>query len=211
MYEFIFNVIITSACGLITFITASFTGNAYLRHYNNLVLSCILPVITISITKAISTNLILSLGMIGALSIVRYRTPVKSTFELGMLFFLITIGICTIVDFRLTFGLTLFINFLLIIFNFILKKNNLFGKRLSFLDKNQLRYEVILELNKDTKSNILDEYEKYLRNFRIEKKSDNNVSKVYCYNFNNLDEVNKFKKLIVEIEGFQSFDAVTNT
>tara|TARA_Y100000389_G_C17454056_1_gene516833 strand:+ start:2167 stop:2802 length:636 start_codon:yes stop_codon:yes gene_type:complete len=211
MYEFIFHVLITATCGLITFITASFTGNAYLRHYNNLILSSLLPVITIFITKAISTNLVLSLGMIGALSIVRYRTPVKSTFELGMLFFLITIGICAIVDFRMTFGLTLFVNLLLIIINFILKKKNFFGNYLSFINKNQTRYEVILELNKDTKSNILDEYEKYLRNFRMEKKSDDTIIKIYCYNLNNLDEVNRFKKLIVEIEGFQSFDAITNT
>ena len=45
------------------------------------------------ITSVISSNLALSLGMIGALSIVRYRTPIKSVYELALLFFLITLGV----------------------------------------------------------------------------------------------------------------------
>jgi len=45
------------------------------------------------ITKVISNNLALSLGMIGALSIVRFRSPVKNPLELVIFFSLITIGI----------------------------------------------------------------------------------------------------------------------
>ena len=45
--------------------------------------------------KTISGNIALSLGMIGALSIVRFRHPVKSALELIIYFDLITIGIAT--------------------------------------------------------------------------------------------------------------------
>ena len=45
------------------------------------------------ITEVISSNIALSLGMVGALSIVRFRTPVKSPLELVNYFMLITIGI----------------------------------------------------------------------------------------------------------------------
>ena len=45
------------------------------------------------ISWTISGNLGLSLGMIGALSIVRFRTPVKSPIELVFYFVLIVIGI----------------------------------------------------------------------------------------------------------------------
>jgi len=55
----------------------------------------ILPLITFVITKTIAGNIALSLGMIGALSIVRFRHPVKSALELIMYFDLITIGIAT--------------------------------------------------------------------------------------------------------------------
>ena len=56
----------------------------------------ILPVITYVITKTIAGNIALSLGMIGALSIVRFRHPVKSALELIMYFALITIGITSV-------------------------------------------------------------------------------------------------------------------
>lgn len=57
-------------------------------------LTCILlPIITFVITKVIAGNIALSLGMIGALSIVRFRNPVKSSLELTIYFLLITIGI----------------------------------------------------------------------------------------------------------------------
>ena len=53
----------------------------------------LLPPVAFVITNVISNNLALSLGMIGALSIVRFRNPVKSALELVMFFVLITIGI----------------------------------------------------------------------------------------------------------------------
>jgi len=53
----------------------------------------ILPIITYVITAVISGNIALSLGMVGALSIVRFRHPVKSPLELTIYFLLITIGI----------------------------------------------------------------------------------------------------------------------
>jgi hypothetical protein len=65
----------------------------------------LLPVITFVITKVITGNIALSLGMIGALSIVRFRNPVKNPFELVMFFALITIGISMSVN--MAFGLLL--------------------------------------------------------------------------------------------------------
>ena len=51
------------------------------------------------ITIAISDNWALSLGMIGALSIVRFRNPVRSSFELTLFFIYIVIGIAVSVAF----------------------------------------------------------------------------------------------------------------
>ncbi len=41
----------------------------------------------------ISDNLVLSLGMVGALSIVRFRTPIKDTMDLVFIFWAIAVGI----------------------------------------------------------------------------------------------------------------------
>jgi hypothetical protein len=58
----------------------------------------LLPIITYCITSVISGNLALSLGMVGALSIVRFRNPVRSPFELSIYFLLISLGVCASVN-----------------------------------------------------------------------------------------------------------------
>ena len=47
----------------------------------------------IMVTLAISTNIVISLGMVGALSIVRFRTAIKDPMDLVFLFWSISIGI----------------------------------------------------------------------------------------------------------------------
>ena len=54
-----------------------------------------MTVLTSMVTLAISTNIVISLGMVGALSIVRYRTAVKDPMDLLYLFWAITTGITT--------------------------------------------------------------------------------------------------------------------
>ena len=60
----------------------------------------LLPVLTYIITSVISGNIALSLGMVGALSIVRFRNPVRSPLELSTYFGAITIGISTAVNYN---------------------------------------------------------------------------------------------------------------
>lgn len=52
-----------------------------------------MTVLSCTITLAISTNIVISLGMVGALSIVRYRTAVKEPMDLLYLFWSISMGI----------------------------------------------------------------------------------------------------------------------
>lgn len=52
-----------------------------------------MSVMTAMVTLAISTNVVISLGMVGALSIVRYRTAIKEPLDLLYLFWAITTGI----------------------------------------------------------------------------------------------------------------------
>lgn len=63
----------------------------YNRGFNNTL--AILPVITAAIMLAMSSSLTISLGMVGALSIVRFRNAVKDTSDLTYLFWSISIGI----------------------------------------------------------------------------------------------------------------------
>lgn len=58
----------------------------------------LLPLITYTITNVIKGDIALSLGMVGALSIVRFRNPVRSPLELSVYFGLITLGIAASVN-----------------------------------------------------------------------------------------------------------------
>lgn len=53
----------------------------------------LMAVVTAGIILAIQSNLVISLGMVGALSIVRYRTAIKSSLDLFFLFWAISVGI----------------------------------------------------------------------------------------------------------------------
>ncbi len=52
-----------------------------------------MTVLTCMVTLAISTNIVISLGMVGALSIVRYRTAIKEPLDIMYVFWAITMGI----------------------------------------------------------------------------------------------------------------------
>ena len=66
-------------------------GGFYNRGFNKSL--AVLPVITAAIILAMGSNLTISLGMVGALSIVRFRNAVKDTVDLTYLFWSISIGI----------------------------------------------------------------------------------------------------------------------
>ena len=100
--------------GLLLRFSLTLTGQAWAKSHAQTVAFMILPLITFVITKTITGNIALSLGMIGALSIVRFRHPVKSALELIMYFDLITIGIATSV--RTKWAIQLILGTILIIF-----------------------------------------------------------------------------------------------
>lgn len=84
------------------------TGWAWCRRLNFVVASTLLPPTASAITSMISGDISLSLGMVGALSIVRFRNPVRSSVELVIYFSLITIGIGSSVESDIAVGLVIF-------------------------------------------------------------------------------------------------------
>lgn len=69
----------------------TFQGVLYQRSFN--VSLVVLTMVLTLIIMTISGNLVLSLGMVGALSIVRFRTPIKDPVDLIFIFWAITVGI----------------------------------------------------------------------------------------------------------------------
>ena len=63
----------------------------YSKNFN--IYLAVMSLITAAIILAMQSNLVISLGMVGALSIVRFRTAIKDPMDLAFLFWSISIGI----------------------------------------------------------------------------------------------------------------------
>ena len=86
-------ILIAVLLGVIIFLIYKkfYSGVIYSRNFAVTLIG--MTVMTAMITVAISTNVVISLGMVGALSIVRFRTAVKDPLDLLYLFWAISSGI----------------------------------------------------------------------------------------------------------------------
>ena len=70
----------------------SHSGGIYSKKFN--VSLVVLTVLTATVMTVIGNNIALSLGMVGALSIVRFRTAIKDSRDTVYIFWTIIVGIC---------------------------------------------------------------------------------------------------------------------
>tara|TARA_B110000438_G_scaffold303783_1_gene367338 strand:- start:9248 stop:9913 length:666 start_codon:yes stop_codon:yes gene_type:complete len=192
------SVISVSSLGAFVFLTHGFTINAFLRNRNMIAMSLMLPPIAMIITKTIATNFFLSLGMIGALSIIRYRTPVKSGYELALLFCLVTIGVVGGVNLRDAIALSCFIALLAPL---ILIFSSYFPKLVRpEIPHRTDHVDVILRL--DGTFEKIDEiggYYKYLRSYD-EITFDGVPSTTLSFVFESMDDAVRFKTKCKEVD-----------
>jgi len=91
-----------------------YRGIIYSSSFN--ILLVLVSIVTSFIVMTISSNILLSLGMVGALSIVRFRTAVKDPLDVGFLFFAIAVGITSGAGlYIMSFIATLFISLVYIL------------------------------------------------------------------------------------------------
>ncbi len=182
--EFLYNILSHPHVAKVGFLTLSgiiirqslvLCGQRWANTYHHLGSYILLPNIALIITSIIKNDIALSLGMIGALSIVRFRNPVKSPFELVMFFGLLTLGIVASVSLILSVLLFLLIVVVILgikISDTLLKKYNLNLFQYSFGDGN-LNYT--LEINSSEEIEQLTNNEKII-SFYFDKEK-----KIYSY------------------------------
>ena len=166
----------------------------------------ILPVITYVITKTISGNIALSLGMIGALSIVRFRHPVKSALELIMYFDLITIGIATSVRTKWAIQLVLATVIIIFMVKLVQKLSNKFGSSFYNMSFNEGNTSNTLEISSKTRIDIIEKSD-HLVNFIND--LDNNEF-TYRMVFNNKEELRNFKSKIDKQNKINKINVIFN-
>lgn len=92
--EITINILMSAVIGCIIYLSYSIThkGTIYSKKFNASLL--VLTVLTGTVMTVIGNNIALSLGMVGALSIVRFRTAVKDSRDTVYIFWTIIVGIC---------------------------------------------------------------------------------------------------------------------
>lgn len=92
--QIILNIFVAVILGLVIYLSYYFThaGGVYSKKFNVSLIT--LTVLTATVMTVIGNNIALSLGMVGALSIVRFRTAIKDSRDTTYIFWTIIVGIC---------------------------------------------------------------------------------------------------------------------
>lgn len=90
---FLMSMLSAFICGMIVYAVYRFFFKGVIYNNNFNILLVLTSMVTCFIVIVISSNVVLSLGMVGALSIVRYRTAVKDPLDVGFLFWTVAVGV----------------------------------------------------------------------------------------------------------------------
>ena len=100
MTEILTQILVAAALGFVIYLSyyMSHTGTIYSRKFNTSLV--VLAVLTTVVMTAIGNNVALSLGMVGALSIVRFRTAIKDSRDTVYIFWTVVVGLtCGVGDY----------------------------------------------------------------------------------------------------------------
>ena len=92
--DIVIHIVVAAALGGAIFLSYWIThsGSIYSRKFNITLLT--LTILTATVMTVIGNNIALSLGMVGALSIIRFRTSIKDSRDTVYIFWTIIVGIC---------------------------------------------------------------------------------------------------------------------
>lgn len=172
----------------------TYTGVVYSKSFSLSIL--MLALVTTLIIQTISSNIALSLGMVGALSIVRFRTAVKEPVDTGFMFWAITAGIMAGANLYLA---SIIGSLMLGILYYICYMMGL---------KMNSKYLVIVKYDdnaEDDIKNILSKLKKY--KLKSKSKSKNNVEMTFEVELN--DGTQKLVDKISKIDGVQNCSLIS--
>lgn len=171
----------------------TFTGVIYSKSFSLSIL--LLSLVTTLIIQTISSNITLSLGMVGALSIVRFRTAVKEPVDTAFMFWAITAGIMA--------GANLYIAAIIgtLVVGLLFFLCYSFGMRLGN------KYLVILKYDED----IAPKVEKALENikFRVKSRSINKGMIEYTFEVELTSENQALLDKIGSLSGVSSVNVIS--
>ncbi|MFP7776475.1 DUF4956 domain-containing protein [Streptococcus dysgalactiae] len=94
LQDMVLHILVAALLSGAIYISYAYThsGTAYSKKFNVSLMT--LTVLTATVMPVIGNNVALSLGMVGALSVVRFRTAIKDSRDTAYIFWTIVVGIC---------------------------------------------------------------------------------------------------------------------
>jgi len=178
------------------------TGQNWAKTYQQTVAFLVLPFVTYIITKTISGNIALSLGMIGAMSIVRFRNPVKSALELVMYFALITMGIAASVRTKWAIHLILITLAIIVGVKLVQKISKRFNKSFYNLSFNEGVSLHMLEVHSGERIEMIEKNE----NLKVVISQPNQNQFVYRLAFENKKQLELVNEQLEKIKNIDKID-----
>jgi hypothetical protein len=158
--------------------------------------------VTYIITKTISGNIALSLGMIGAMSIVRFRNPVKSALELVMYFALITLGISASVRTKWAIQLILITLGIIVGVKLVQTISKKFNKSFYNLSFNEGVSLHMIEIHSSEKIEMIEKSQ----NLKVIINQPNQNEFVYRLAFENKMQLESIKEQLEKIKSIKKID-----
>lgn len=193
--------------GIIIRISLVLAGQYWANTFHHLATYMLLPNIAYIITSTISNNIALSLGMIGALSIVRFRNPVKSPFELTVFFALLTIGIAAGVNIKYAILLVVLILLTLFFIKYAQSMSKKFGFSIFQISFSEGEPKNIIEIVSKNKIDNLDNNQNLASSFFFK---DNNTWE-YKLIFTEKENLNNLYNSIANNQDIISIKKIINT
>ena len=184
---------VTFVCALIVLWTYKKTYQGVLYQSSFGVTLVLASLVTTSVIMVISGNLILSLGMVGALSIVRFRAAIKDPLDIVFMFWAISIGIANGVAYwKVSFASTI----LLTVVMLIMKNKHVFTPP-AFL--------LVIKSKDSNDDAIIKIIEKNVRKVKLKNKTLKNGYAEIIYEVIGIDE----NKLLSDLDAQNSVNDIT--
>jgi uncharacterized membrane protein YhiD involved in acid resistance len=198
--EMILNLFVALIAGIIIsiFYRKSYNGPGYQASFvNSLIL---LVIITAIVIMVIGNNLARAFGLVGAMSIIRFRTAVKETQDIMYIFFSLAIGMAVGVS---LYGLALFGSIFIGTITYILSKSKF---------STPVKSDLLLQFTYDSGANNSDNYSDLINQYCKKSKlinakavgTEEMIELSYYVGFKNKEKTTEF------VQNLRKIDGITN-
>jgi uncharacterized membrane protein YhiD involved in acid resistance len=190
---------LVSASIIAFFYRASNNGQSYSSQFiSSLIL---LSLVTSLVIMVIGNNLARAFGLVGAMSIIRFRSAVKETIDIVFIFFALVIGMAAGVK---LYSIAIYGSVFIGVISWVLSKSSkIFMKRKDFLL--EFTYDTLAEI--ETTPSYLKLLTEYCRKSMVINMKSTGIGEIFSYNYyinlKNEDEYTEFIRKLKKAEGIK--------